>query len=225
MLGTHGKIPLDRPQVRGAPVFVKTIGHVAVPGRGEQGKIGGVPVSFDKNNVVGVDLADCLGQLDVKVPQHLGAITVGQYRLVEQVVAADLRLVFITLRNLLPDQDGQRLIELGFGPQARLTVTIADVAAVLPARGAVHVEDQVKLIAPAPFQQRIDHRKSLFPEGAGAGIVQRAIMEGQADRIAAPAGDRFDIALRHVIGFIGGIKLGGILGADQVFDHVADGGG
>ena len=93
--------PLNRSLVVVCPVFVKTIDHVVIPGRGQVGKIVGKPVAFDDDHMVGIDLADGIGYLYIGLFQKgpPGQVPVG---FIDQVVPSHPGLSGIAFRQFSP---------------------------------------------------------------------------------------------------------------------------
>jgi hypothetical protein len=131
------------------PVPVKGVDHVFVEGRNQAAEIRGVPVALDEQDVFRIHDAYRVAEGHVEGPE-LGVRVAGrEHGFVDQVVTRDDRLVRIPFGDGPPDFNRPppvRRIE----PQPRGAVRVADVAVVLAAGRAVHVENQVQAVLPAP---------------------------------------------------------------------------
>ena len=177
--------------------------------------------------MVRIDLADGLYRPFVQRfelgIQFVHGLKVGGYRLIDEFIAQDDRLVLVTLGNTLPDV-AEELLALLALEKPGVAVAVVDVIARLSARRIMHVEDEVEMVVAAPVHDAVDAGKAVLLRAQTHVIFVREelVVEGQTDGVGSRRGDKLDVPARDIVVLEGFPKLGRKVGSRQLAEHLVN---
>ena len=206
--------PGDRGVVVLVPIFVEAEDQFVVPIGRDPGVIIAPAIALDDDQMVAVMLADRGGDPlvergDRPVVLVLAAVAAAgtveiPIGLVQNVVAADPRIVGVAPRDLAPQRYRPALV-LGAVPQRRLcrvAVGNGEVAALAAGRG-VEVEDHPHAVCRRPFEQPVDAAEAVLVPAIGSRwrrrIEKQRVMHRQANRVETPTAERVHVRLGHMM--------------------------
>ena len=143
--------------------------------------------------------------------------------LVEQLIAKDYRLIFVTVRYFAPDVAVQLLA--GFTvKQPRIAITVINIVTRLTAGSIVHIEDEIQVGFTAPVYKAIHTGKSVLIDRQSHIVLvcKQFVMERKANGIGSRTLDETDILTGHVIILECFPEFGSKVRSHQLAEHLVD---
>ena len=98
----------------------------------------------------------------LQLPVHLiHLLEIRGYRLINQLIAQNHRLIFIIVRDPSPNR-AEKLLALLTLEQPGITIAIVNIISGLATRSIVHVQDQVNAIVTAPADNAVHTGKTIL---------------------------------------------------------------